>query len=426
MLGPGAASAEPYGCASLTDKNLKLSACITLEAPFGPATEAGFKVSGTNVNLTFETVVENAAYSGQDPWSTGEVMWLEAKIGDSPWHHWTAADGWIGGGGDGQDPPGTVVDEFAKGARFASTHFNHGASILVQVKAGFTLYDQQMGGMGVIVEASISVDAYNEVLSWGTDEDLGPNGFFRPNPEPLLSPPLVAREAFALLYPDEYVGLKHLKYPASTAGDAVKELQEDELEAEMDKATLYVTVTHGAGNPEVGNIGLRSSYDDGNAANGDDELTWAEIAGYVSRVHTPPTTQTVPLPNMSLVWACANHSGLDAAASAFGMVGRPNAAHAGFEQSVAARLFNMGRQSLARHTEAVLNELRRGKRLKDAVETANNDWPPQAYPISDPPTSIEMKIRGDAWSRLVNVYVSEAEGETLFVELKDSWYWFKP
>lgn len=84
----------------------------------------------------------------------------------------------------------------------------------------------------------------------------------------------------------------------------------------------------------------------------------------------------------------------------------------------------MGHQSLARHTEAVLNGLRNGKRLYEALNDANDAWQPQKYPHAG--TELDMTFRGDGWSRLVNVYVSEVEGATLFGELKNSWYWFKP
>lgn len=75
----------------------------------------------------------------------------------------------------------------------------------------------------------------------------------------------------------------------------------------------------------------------------------------------------------------------------------------------------MDHQSLARHTEAVLNGLRNGKRLFDALEDANDAWPPQPDPVTG--LTLPMLYRGDGWSRLVNVYVSEAEGDTLFGEL---------
>jgi hypothetical protein len=105
---------------------------------------------------------------------------------------------------------------------------------------------------------------------------------------------------------------------------------------------------------------------------------------------------------------------------------RPNAAHAGFEGSVAAKLALGGKTSLAIHVEAVVNGLRNGKRLKDAVAWANTHWPPQRFPLQEPAAELPMQIRGDDWSRLVNVFVSASEGEALFLQLENSWYWFKP
>lgn len=351
LAGSALAEAPPYGTAWQVSRNLRMAVSAGLDAPFGPASEAGFKISGTNVNLAFAAMAQTAEYSGSEPWAEATLVWIEAKVGDSPWHRWEVGET---GGGEGQDPPGTVWVNVGKGARFASTHFQDGASIPVQVKAAFTL-ERPGFGQSFEVSSSINVEAYNRALCWGTDEDWNGSAYYRPNPEQPLTPPLVATEAFNLLYADELPALRHTLFPASAYGSAVKELQEDELEAEMDKATLYVAMTHGAGSPAVGNTGLRSSYDDGNAANGDDELLWAEIGGYVARTHTPPSLTTTPLPNMSLVWACANSNGLAQAAAAFGMVGRPNAAHAGFEGPVAAKLAIGAKLSIAPHMEAVLN-----------------------------------------------------------------------
>jgi hypothetical protein len=110
------------------------------------------------------------------------------------------------------------------------------------------------------------------------------------------------------------------------------------------------------------------------------------------------------------------------------MVGRPNAAHAGFEGSVAAKLALGGKTGLDRHVEAVVNGLRNGKRLEQALLYANQYWPPQGFPLQDPPAPMPMAFRGDGWARLVNVYVSEQEDAELGVweQPKEAWYWFKP
>lgn len=37
-----------------------------------------------------------------------------------------------------------------------------------------------------------------------------------------------------------------------------------------------------------------------------------------------------------------------------------------------------------------------------------------------------MQIRGNNWSRLVNVYVSASKGEAVILQMENLQFWFKP
>ena len=159
---------------------------------------------------------------------------------------------------------------------------------------------------------------------------------------------------------------------------------------------------------------------------------WNEMAG------APLQSTIFPGRNLAFFYACSTASSGYAAPAALGMMAgestyRQNVGVAGFPQ-VLWSLLKAGDSTatisglyaatkLHAHTSKLPDDLLSGVTLGQAVQNANDDFPPRTaiYPIvSDPPElyHMEMKVKGDPLARLRKVY----KGGDLIIEEEEDWY----
>lgn len=418
----------PFNSHTVEDRNMLLKVEIGLGAPFGPVPvtepENPILVSGTIVNVTFEAGAAGIPDWSGPAWTGYEILHVVAEV--------SGVDGATAVSEDNlreySVPNAGVGSQIA---RFASTAFDHGWTINLTVRACWRLSRDGEPPKIVDVEHTVPVQAHNVAVPWATKEIESGGGFTVPSPEQYYHVSSTARRAMHLLLrPAPYGQLMTVNHQVSPAtADDSREQQESELQVLLQPGTLFVTMTHGHYG-ESSTLGLRSSYDDGDPATGDDLLTWTEIGTYVGT--------SVPLPNLALIWACTSAVDLAIGAASFKVDGCPDAAYAGFPGRVHVRLHSSSTPgstppALDRHTDSVMTGLRGGKRLDQALQHANNNWTPGLYEVEGEPPVTELLMtvpaNCDEYTRLINVYYSKQERQAnpqIVSELKDKWIWFLP
>ncbi|MGE0002789.1 MAG: hypothetical protein AB7T05_12060, partial [Fimbriimonadaceae bacterium] len=332
LLLPGLAPAqdEVYWRRWRQEDNFQVFIEIQTEAPDPPLPDEApsplVKVSGTNVNVKF------TGGGGPDANWNGAQTYDAARLDKIEFS--------VSGAGISTDTLTKAFENTPNGVariRFASTRFAHGTDIELRAKA-FVSLKKASGGSWVqkTVEHDLDVDAYNTVQRLATHEIVNAAGQYEFDPDPT---------AFEYSYVSSegtnqaqqllgQPGLNHqLQWPS---GIADNEQQESELAEHLDESTVNVLFTHGE--PAL----FRSSYDDGNPANGDDRITIPEVTGYVARA------AGIPLCNLTLMYACSYGASGHEWAEAFGAeqqqesgwVVVPNRAWCGFDQVVYSDVYH--------------------------------------------------------------------------------------
>lgn len=131
---------------------------------------------------------------------------------------------------------------------------------------------------------------------------------------------------------------------------------------------------------------------------------------------------SIPQFNLALMWCCDTLSpvgGVDTRHSAsLNLLNRVDAAYAGFADTVATwlkagdrspQLPSACNDPLCLHGKKVLELLANGKTLSEALAAANDAYPPRQIVISGSCPVLDMTIKGDSRTKIVNVYLSETE-----------------
>ncbi|MCC6404392.1 MAG: hypothetical protein IT207_10335 [Fimbriimonadaceae bacterium] len=385
---------------------------IQLEAPDPPLPDeepAGHvKVSGTNVNVRFTGGGgPDANWNGAQTYDAARLDKIEFSIGSGNVTTGTLVKNMLG----------NTTSETAR-VRFASTKFAHGTDIELRVKAYVSLKrasDQQW--FAKTIEHPVLVDAYNTVQRLATHE-IVVNGGYEFDPDPTgFEYSRVSTEgtnyAQQLL---SHNSLNHqLQWPTSIADN---EQQESELAEQLDESTVNVLFTHGEA------ALFRSSYDDGNPANGDDRISIAEAAGYAARA------TGIPQINLTLLYACLCCSNGEDWAASFGAWDDgpvPNRALAGFNGVVFSHVLHEDYEgaTVADHLRWVLTLMGQGpnslaapryRTILEAVDDANDKFTPVTF--DDEP--LPMTVVGDDFMRLAGVYMSASEWDEA---RRTAWYW---
>ncbi|MCC6402753.1 MAG: hypothetical protein IT207_01960 [Fimbriimonadaceae bacterium] len=436
VLVAASASAQTYGCTSVTNGNLTYEACIQLQAPFGPATGPGQKVSGTDVNLVFQGKVSKAS-SQTTPWQAGEVAEIVAQIGDSPQRTWTVLNGWVGGG---SPDPGTVVDLDTKQARFSSTHFADEAAIPVTLTVKFDLVEPDGDRVRVEASTNVSLSAHNKHLAWANQ--VGPAAF---GGIPSFADQTTAERAAA----KDRLEAAELRH--SGLGPAVM-LTREQIVSSLDEATVLFASTHsksgGAGSSFYGPQPSPGGPPTFGPAG--ELVSWAELQSEIEQ----GGFREAPLPNIVFFYSCSALAHVSP--ETFGMqFPYRNKAVVGFTQDVVGQLVPLDARDMAlsaeemygpdwvtnhqpkghlyQHVEFLFDRLKQysGKpRTEDAVRDANAEFPPRAIVKTIPPTyPLNLATyQGDGNATLAKVYQDLTEwptGQTSAVPVH-TWYKFYP
>ncbi|MCC6402759.1 MAG: hypothetical protein IT207_01990 [Fimbriimonadaceae bacterium] len=384
-MGGTLASAQTYGCTSVTNGNLTYEACIQLQVPFGPATWPGQKVSGTDVNLVFQGKVSKAS-SQTTPWQAGEIAEIVAQIGDSPQKTWTVLNGWVGGG---SPDPGTVVDLDTNQARFSSTHFADGAAIPFTLTVRFDLVEPDGDRVRVEASTDVSLSAYNRHLAWATQVGPGAFGGIPSFADQTTSERAAAKDRL------EAAELRH-----SGLGPAVL-LTREQIVSSLDEATVHFASTHsGSGGAGSSFYGPQPSPGGPPTFGPAGELvSWAEFQSEIEQ----GGFREAPMPNIVFFYSCSALAHVSP--ETFGMQSPyRNKAVVGFAQDVVGQLVPedvdievnsiqmygpnwltdpQPAGHLHQHVEWLFDTLKVYSglpRVSDAVQAANIKYPPRSTP----------------------------------------------
>jgi len=376
---------NPYGNEFILDHNAAVAGGVTVEIPFGPVTQAGMPISGTDVNVVASAI----GVIIPDPnitWYIIDLTEFEFKINSTVIPH---------------PPLAPNADGATIKVRVASTHFAAMSSIPMNLHAKWHLWglDENFNPVegDLEVNPSISVQAYNRVTMTGTKYDG--NG----NDSSLFS----FHTGVAVNGAKIRIGaMNHQVLPAGNTTYLTKAqiLGDFFSPAAGLNAVKSSTVFYGMMHGEYG--GLK----EGNKTNPPNApllLTWAEIkAEFVAAVLGP---YGLPRPNLVLLYACdvlnPNNGVSGDPRNIFKMTpdnGEPDykrdKAVAGFKSPVGTAL-KIGDRALVKsdqldgflfqHSVHLLDDLKAGAYLQDAVTGANNAFPPRS-PI--PPSPINQPV----------------------------------
>jgi|GEM_PF-4668872 len=393
-----------YGAVEKINRNLFMSASISLGWPHGPATGPLTKVSGTNVNISFSGFGNSGApYEGNDPWVAVAIIKIEAKVANSDVHTWLF--------------PGSPGTAGAGLVRFASTHFGDGASISLWTKATFNLYPTG-GGTPTenTVESTITLSCYNKLQAWSTHEDVINNQYqYSANPPTNYYSATSHRciEKSRIYFPIAELNHQQI-FPAAHADDNQQHESTDpaSINNRMDEATAWFIATHG----EPTNI--RASFDDSSVISPDDVLSFGEISGYTERA------VGIPPPNLAVVYARSTLSNPIGFGNAFKMLyflsPLADRAYLGFPRILWSILnFPSGAiGGLDVHANLLAAELSTWWTVQEALDYANNRY----IPRDDQGAPMPMQVVGDPFARLTGVYMSATEWDNA---RRYDWIWFK-
>lgn len=299
--------------------------------------------------------------------------------------------------------PGVTVPT-SKAVRFASTYFEHGTEVELKAVAKLGCYNfgtpppfppPLVLADTITTTLTMNVKTRNRATVFATHEET--YGYIE-NPYPNQYSYVAIQGSMTAL--DVLTTNKHSVVPAQHS-QLNQVIGEDVLLEHLRQDNFLFAFTHGSV------YGFKASYEDENANNGDESLSWSEIQS-VGRA-------TATGRNMALLYACSSFAGGDSMKASLGISGT-NRAAAGFDVDVYGYWDMEGIEvMLNSHSTAVLTLLVAGKTIEEAVFYANDTYGPR-----DPngvPTP--MKVAGDVMSRASYVY---AETPERLVQWRYSWF----
>jgi len=385
-LGWGLELPSGYGTTYVADKNYRLYAVVT------GLPQSATKVTGTNVNFGVHGLKwEDPESAANEPWTSATVTGAELKVG---------------GEAVNVPAPGSNASYYAKGIRIDSTHFEHGADFTIELKLTFHL-SNSTSSKNVIVTLNLNdKDVHNEALVTKTlVTDQG-----QPNSHPDSYPSVAAVGAAAAKTKFES-GNQYV--PSSN------EHTEAQMLAALPTASVFFAFTHGTWS--------------GIAPKDNTEFVgWTEMAG------APLQSTIFPGRSLAFFYACSTGSSGYAAPAALGMMAgestyRANAGVVGFPDIVWS-LLKQGDSDeeipgieattpLSEHSAKLLDDLLSGLTISEAVQNANEDFPPRTAPdlnSGDPPDLVytPMLVKADPLAKLHHVY----KGGDPIIVVEAAWY----
>jgi hypothetical protein len=412
--------ADPYGTQTIVDHNAVMGGGVSVEAPFGPVTQAGRPISGTDVNVV-------ASASGviiTDPditWVLIDLTGFEFKINGTVIPHPALNPG---------------ADGATMAVRVASTYFAAMSAVPMSLHAKWHLwgFDENLNPVEADFEVnpSISAQAYNRITMSGTKYDTNGNDSslyslhtgvavngaklrFGEMNHQILPPP-------GIDYLRKAEFLADLFSPAIGQGQAKS-------------ATAYYGMVHGEF------TGIKEGNRTNPPPNPVLTSAWAEIKAKVAAAVLGP--YALPRPNIALFYSCdvlnPNNGVQGDPRNTFKMTPDPgepdysrDKAVAGFETPVGTAL-KIGDRGpvmsdeldgfLYQHSVYLLDKIKVGTFLQDAVSDVNDAYPPRA-PIPPSPNNqpvnvpqVDMKLAPasspfDVRTRLKWVYLKDLDEAT--------------
>lgn len=305
--------------------------------------------------------------------------------------------------------PGVSVPT-SKAVRFASTYFEHGTEVELKAVAKLGCYNfgtpppfppPLVLADTITTTLTMNVETRNRATVLATHEDLNKDDeyVFTASPGAPQYSYVAKQGAMAAL---DILGVNKHQVVPSAYGDLNQVVGEDVLLGYLQADNYLFAFTHGDSSM------IRASFDDQGSGNGDEELTWSEIA---SAGRTTSTGR-----NLALLYACSALDGGSSMKAALGISG-PNRAAAGFTVPVWSAWDDENgiEVLLNNHSTLVLTWLVAGKTIGEAVLHANETYSPRD---ADGELT-EMAIEGDAYTRSHYVY---AEDSTKLNAWRNQWY----
>ncbi len=392
-------------------------------------------ISGTNVNFTvgaeFPPLTIPPDLPG-GPWAHTSIEWIELTIGGepSPPVRWEPGEVPLPGG-----PPGV-----SHAIRFASTHFADGPAVDIVLQGRFRVWNDATPPLEDSVQftATLPARVYNKAIALATVEQWIPNDpehWSKPGDSDYPNPaPVAATAALAVAAVIPFLigpAMRHTLIPSATFdGKSWRESDDpNRLDDKMCDATFFYACTHGT------DATFRASHTD--------ELTYtglgdSDVRRYVTtRPGTPRLPRDVPAYSMAIFHSCETLGPVSSnfCPKAFRVlpdeypnpyVPFPNQAYAGFGGVCHYQLYFPSGENLEKHAERLLYRLSQGDYLELALlRTQNSLYTPTPKKPKDAvhQQHMAMIIRGDPYARIVNVYLSKSEWDSVSDSVRNSWYW---
>ena len=296
--------------------------------------------------------------------------------------------------------------------RFASTHFADDATIPVKATIVWKLFKNLAHVATTTTSATVNVKAYNKLQTLGTNVDE--YGTYRASIA--LASSKTASAAVTALDPS------HTSAPGSWPFYETHSTITTRLQA----STVMSALTHGSTNEFA-----------------DSDKSEIVTFGYDVNAAVTGRAGTIPRFNLVAFWSCqtlipgAENS--SPAPNKFGVIGDLDRAYAGFNASVFDRMWSKAiRQAntmsmnnldsdLGDHAYIFWTEILSGKTVHEAVQKANEEYPPIGVLQSGNPPQygdVPMLYVGDPRTNLINVYLTLGEYNALLAANKPTNVWW--
>lgn len=386
------------GITQTTDRN----AAVNLSSGADLLTD---QVSGTNVNYT---ATADISIDTTGAWSN-DLWWTEGSLSDVVISI--------------QDQDLTVTPPINGNhyvVRFASTHFPDGTALNLKIRA--TAHLSRTVNGSVVDSTSLSINAYrsitvtNKVLTEITNpaDDSDPGNPFNSITGESATGQLVSanvRPVFQSMNHATNPGTLDKEMTLAKRTVDVAAPNTEALETLMGKCTVFFGFTHGEPQGFLDSRGFDSKQD---------LVDWPAVGQYsvVNRA------SGIPPNNMAILYSCSTaQAGQTTIMAKFDMPSPPlytDRAYVGFMDLLSTEL--MDGDSLALNAEALINKLAAGEPISQAVAEADSEYQPKNASTN---LAMNATVFGDQKARLINVYFSASEWNTVTAAQRQNWYYVR-
>ncbi len=388
-------------------------------------------ITGTNINFNLEAkflamyVDDEGTHYWNSTWENGKVVHVKVWNGGNPANDTPTKD-WFPSDGD-------IAEQHA--IRFASSHFSDASTPNIVVEAKFKVWKNSPYSQATeTITLTLPTLVYNKAITLATLEvfldEASPPHYSKVGDPDFNDPDNVVGTAANVASEGRTAltggAIKNALVPGHANNDT--DWREStsgvpRLDEKMCLANIFFACTHG----ETGTY-WRSAHSD--------ELWFSPTTS--NEVKTYVTTQlggsarSVTDYVLGFFYACdtlANGPNNPRAFQLSPDTPVANKGYVGFTSFVRPQLNHPSNEYLNEHAKKLLENLAAGyplQRALDRTQNVNGETDGSAnYKRAQNRTysSLKMIIRGDNYTRLVNVYLTKAEYDSLTESERNSWYW---